>query len=233
MHHTGFHIKQFARTLSLIITLWGSLYAALAQDFISFPNDLQLRGKVLAGPIIEDQYIFNTTLGAEKKIGKHSTIGLDYIFLYERKEKDQYDSLGYDVSLGHFKTTTKHIVLADYRYYFKTWFFSENAFALYGSAFLRLGQFNMSTVSDYDFNVGEKTEEDLQLLDAGLSVGGKLLFSLDARWGLDVNFGAAYRWSVSDYTTFQSETETTSTNNEHQQKIVALMRLNFFYIIRL
>ena len=201
-----------------------------AQDLKSA---LLLRGKAYTGlTMLEDLYVKNLTIGAEYRLTKHHSIGVDYIWIRLREERDVYTATG-DSSAGDFMYDRNKCFQFDYRFYFEIPGWQKNGIHPYLNAFVRSGNNVQYAVDKFPFDSLDVIYGKATFTGIGFAPGIHIDFKPDGPFGLDINAGVMKRFESRSTQLYNGAGPTIVTKDVKGGKLVFVLRLNLYlYLFR-
>jgi hypothetical protein len=152
-----------------------------------------LRGKVIAGGILEDSKHANLTAGLEFRFRNYHAIGIDYVFFRNKYEEEAYDSLsGYYQDNGYTFTEKRRYLIIDYRFYFN-FFKSATTILPYLNVFTKQGYQTHWYQYRSNFKRIEPLTHESLIQEYGFAIGSHWGTSMsDGRFGFDTSIGIIY-----------------------------------------
>lgn len=194
--------------------------------FCQLSKNLSLRGKILGGPIIEDNWILSGTLGIEYEFIKNHSFGIDYIYLQEWTEYDTSD----DQNTGIFGTEQSFTYLGDYRFYFQPFNNKPEFDRFYISLYYRHTSRTLKNDADLEYDDNSRISGNYKFNDIGTALGFRFTCNpKNDKIGIDFNLGISRRFKNENYLLYVNENLIENIENKKSSEWKPSIRLNLYF----
>ncbi|HLP10672.1 MAG TPA: hypothetical protein VK177_02010 [Flavobacteriales bacterium] len=190
---------------------------------------LLLRGKALGFVIIEDDWVFNFTCGAEYRFAKHHAFGAEYYFFRWRHEQEQYPDPTKSDYVEYSSYNPRNSLLVDYRFYFPFSLTRKASIRPYMQAYYRFGNARTYHQPQYQVDSAGTFRQWEKFYDIGFTTGLHCAVTPRGKLGLDICLGAYQRTKTQETIEHYNPSGTNwFTHEPNSSEWLPIFRINLF-----